>query len=275
MTQSISKAKSPLVSIVIPTFNSAKTLELCLRSIMDQTYPHIEVLIVDNCSTDSTRQIAGRFGANFFKIKSGMAAARNIGVRKSRGQMIFSVDSDMRLQPRVVHECVMTCINGAADAVIVPEICVGENFWAKCRSLEKATYHRDPIIESARFFQRKVFDQVGGYDEGLLAGEDSDYHHRVRRQGFMISRTTSFIEHYENEPLSKLAMKKYRYGKTLRAYIRKRGSYALKVYFPVRLAWVRNYRALVGDPLHAAGMFFLKAVENLAALTGFVVSILP
>jgi glycosyltransferase, family 2 len=53
--------KSPLVSVIIPTYNSARTLETTLKSVKDQTYPNIEMIVVDNQSKDTTRQIAEKY----------------------------------------------------------------------------------------------------------------------------------------------------------------------------------------------------------------------
>ena len=70
----------------------------------------------------------------------------------------------MELTPKVVEECVLKIIRDKADAIMIPEIRVGEGFWAKCRAVERLTYIGDPLIESARFFRREVFEKVGVFD---------------------------------------------------------------------------------------------------------------
>jgi len=165
----------PVVSIVIPTSNSEKTLPLCLQSIKDQTYLNVEVVVVDNCSMDDTAQIAKKFGTKVLLLASERSYARNLGAKEARGDFIFFVDSDMELTPTVIEECVATCINEDTDAVIIPEVSVGEGFLAECRKMEKETSVGDKFSEAPRFFRKEVFNSVGGYDENLVSGEDFDF----------------------------------------------------------------------------------------------------
>ena len=67
----------PLVTIIIPTFNSEKTLQLCLESIRKQTYKNIDVIVVDNYSTDSTVSVAKKYGAKVIQVRGERARAKN------------------------------------------------------------------------------------------------------------------------------------------------------------------------------------------------------
>lgn len=153
----------PLVSVIIPTKNSAVTIEKCLKSIVDQTYPKIEVIIVDGLSTDITRKIAEEFSAKIVISNSRRSEARNIGAESSTGEYLLFVDSDMQLDPMVIAKC-MEMTDTGCDVLIIPEISVGQGFWAKCRTLEKSCYLGDDNIEASRFFKRSAFRRIGGYD---------------------------------------------------------------------------------------------------------------
>lgn len=99
-------ADDPLVSIVIPTRNSSRTLPICLTSISRQTYRNIEVIVIDNYSEDGTTEVARRFGARVFRHKGERARAKNLGLIMAGGKYVLFLDSDMKLTPRVIEECV-------------------------------------------------------------------------------------------------------------------------------------------------------------------------
>lgn len=258
----------PLVSVVVPTFNSERFLEECLRSIRRQTYTNIKVIVVDNYSTDKTREIAEKYGAKVVLCRGIRSRARNVGAGLSKGEFILSIDSDMELTSNVVNECVVKMENDF-DAVIIPEVSVGEGFWAECRALEKLCYIGDDLIEAARFFRLEVFERVGGYDGELVFGEDWDLNQRIREAGYRIGRINAFIEHHEGRlSLSKTVKKKYQYGKTLKKYARKHPKEAKRQLKLIRPAFIRNRRKLTKDPVHAFGMLFIKTCEFISGLLG-------
>lgn len=99
-----------LCSIIIPTYNSERTIDICLKSIRKQTYPNIEVIVVDNYSTDRTREIAENYGGKVILCRAGRSKAKNIGLNLAGGEFVLFVDSDMEL-PGVVKECLETIKN--------------------------------------------------------------------------------------------------------------------------------------------------------------------
>jgi len=259
-----------LVSVILPTKNSEDTIRTCLKSVREQNYPNIGVIVIDACSSDSTREIAENFGAKIIVSKTGRSIARNIGARKAAGEWILFLDSDMELDSSVIEECVKE-IGKGSDAVIIPEISVGEGFWAKCKALEKRCYIGDDLIEAARFFRRSVFENMGGYDAELEAGEDWDLNQRLSKAGYRIGRINAFIKHYEGRLSLRAAMLKKRYyGKTLERYRKKHPTEARHQLKLIRPAFTRNWRGLVKDPVHALGMLVMKACELGAAGLGFL-----
>ena len=82
-----------LVSIIIPTYNSSSWIESCLLSIQKQSYPSIEVIIVDNFSKDDTIDIATKFNAIIINKKSERAIARNVGIKHANGKYILSSEN--------------------------------------------------------------------------------------------------------------------------------------------------------------------------------------
>ena len=90
----LENSKDAYVSIIIPTYNSSKSLPLCLEAIRRQKYPYKEVLVVDNYSEDETRRIAENLGANVILHRGTPAVARNVGIIRSKGDYVLFLDSD-------------------------------------------------------------------------------------------------------------------------------------------------------------------------------------
>ena len=119
----------PLVSAVIPTYNSEKTLEKCLKSIRRQTYRNLEIIVVDKFSKDRTVEIAKRFRAKIIQDYGERARAKNIGLKNAKGKYVSFVDSDMELSKDVVKECVeLMEKDDKIGGTIIPERSVGEEF---------------------------------------------------------------------------------------------------------------------------------------------------
>ena len=264
---------NPLVSVIIPTFCSGQILEICIKSIRNQSYDKIEVIVVDAFSQDDTRQVAERFEAKVFLLADERSPARNFGVRLAKGQFVLLVDSDMELTPNVVEECVAKCLGDNADAIIIPEETVGRSFLARCKKLEKGMRAEEFYSEAPRFFKKEVYISIGGYDGNLVLGEDFELTHRLRRAGFAIGRCEAKIRHHEeNVSLKGLTAKLYYYGKKLPAYVRREPSLSLKTSSPVHL--VKNLPLLRKQPMYFAGLCSLKLVEYAAYLVGASVNVL-
>ena len=132
---------SPLVSVIIPTKNSGKTLLQCLDSIKNQNYENIEIIVVDNYSTDNTLQIAKIYTNTVYTFSPERSSQVNYGVEKSSGKYIYRVDSDFVLEPQIISEAVNAAESNNYAAIIIhntsdPTV----NFWAKVRKFERDMY---------------------------------------------------------------------------------------------------------------------------------------
>lgn len=257
----------PLVSIIIPTRNSARTLGACLASIARQTYAPLEVIVVDNSSSDATREIAGEHGA---VLTSGpeRSAQRNDGARNASGSHLLFIDSDMVLEPSVVEDCVEAARSGAT-AVIIPEVSFGQGYWARCKRLERSCYVGDDEIEAARFYARDLFFRLGGFDELMTGPEDWDLSHRARTAGVVVGRVGALIRHDEGRvKLTRLLVKKFQYGKSMPTYRRKHRGLATRQFRLIRPAFIRHRRALAAEPFTSAGLVVMKALEFSAGAVG-------
>jgi len=270
---------SPLVSVIVPTKNSAQFLDACLLSIQKQTYPNIELIVVDNFSTDATREIARKYTSAFFQIGPERSTQRNHGAKMASGEYVVFIDSDMIVSEHVISQCVEKMRDPSIKGIIIPEESFGEGFWAQCKKLERSFYVGVDAIEAARFFRKVDFDDVGGYNESLISGEDWDLSDRIEMNG-PLSRISEFIYHNEGHiRLMQTLKKKYYYAKMANAYLsesqniptaQKRrqgiiGRYWLFLSQPAKL--FRN-------PIRGLGLLFMKTLEFGVGSIGYVSNIL-
>lgn len=261
------------VSCIIATKNEEKNLPRLLKSIKEQRYQNLEIIVVDNSSKDKTKEIAKNFGAKVFDHGPERSPQRNFGVEKSKGNYLLFLDADMELEKSLLQECVeLIELDNRLKALIIPEKSVGEGFWAKAKALERQTYLGDSSIEAARFFERKAFLQVGGYDESLIAAEDWDLHSRIKDGGFKIGRINSFIIHHEgNLKFSTSLSKKFYYGKNLSKFLEK-GNFKAGQVSPIRLSYIKNLPLFLKHPVTTIGFAVLKFSELSALALGVLLT---
>lgn len=104
-------SEEPLVSIIMPVFNSANTLQRAIESVLNQDYTHLELLIIDNNSKDESKQIALTCTDPRVKVleeqKQGVSAARNVGLSEAKGDLICFLDSDDELPQKSISSRVL------------------------------------------------------------------------------------------------------------------------------------------------------------------------
>lgn len=270
------KASKILVSVIIPVYNEEKNIARCLQSLEAQA---LEIILVNDASFDQTVNVAKKIAGKFklkLKILSLLkhqerAICRNMGAREAKSQYLLFVDADMELDKNVIPECLEKIRDKELGfkAIIIPEESIGEGFWSECRSLEKRCYIDDDRIEAARFFDKEAFWEVGGWDQSMISGEDWDLTRKIKIKN-KVGRIKSRIYHHEGRvSLIKTALKKYYYGTYSLPYWRKNLTNPKDVIsFVVRPIYLKKWRLLLSDPLHALGMFFLKTVEFSAGVLG-------
>ena len=209
----------PIVSIIVPTKNSSKTIGECLESIKNQTYPNIELIVVDNFSTDETQKIAKKYTDLVFSKGPERSPQRNFGVNRSNGKYVVIIDSDMNLSPNVIQECTeIMKKNSKIVGVVIPEESFGEGFWAQCKKLERSFYVGVSYMEAARFFKKSDYQKLGGYNESMVSGEDWDLSQRIENLG-SIGHADSYIYHNEGRiSLWKSVKKKFYYAEKFAKY---------------------------------------------------------
>lgn len=123
----------PLVSIIVPIYNVAEFLESAILSIVNQSYRNLEILLVDDGSTDNSNEIAQKFAATderitvYVKPNGGLSDARNYGLEKAHGEYIYFLDSDDQIETETINKCVTKLHKTNADIVIFDYQQINEN----------------------------------------------------------------------------------------------------------------------------------------------------
>ena len=265
---------NPLVSVVIPTYNSEKTLSKCLESIKNQTYENMEIIVVDNYSKDKTREIAESYGYKFLLKGPERSSQVNFGVEKAKGNYIYRVDSDFILDSVIVEEAVKKCEKEGYDAIAVHNTSdPTSSFWAKVRKFERDCYRDDKLNIAARFFKKKVFNVVRGFNESLVAGEDYDFHNRLLEKGFRIGKINAQEVHIgEPENLWEIIRKHYYYGKTIGAFIQLNPQRGKKQLNPIRPSYLKHWKKFIHHPILTSGFVVYQFVRYFSAWLGYLVS---
>ncbi|MDI2128792.1 glycosyltransferase [Yinghuangia seranimata] len=257
----------PEVSFVVPTRNSGRTLEACLKSLRAQSGVSVEVIVVDDASTDATPEIAARWADRLLLHGPGRSSQRNAGWQASRARVVAFLDSDMVLDPGAASEAVASfCEDPGLGGLVVPEYAFGAGFFARCRAHEKRLSAGDPATEGARFFRRAAVELAGGYDESRCAAEDWEFSERIAADGWAIRRLNSAVGHDEGRlSLGRAFAKKRYYGRNFYDYAtlprQERRPF-------IRTSLVSSPARLAKAPALTAGLALLKAVEVGGMLCG-------
>jgi glycosyltransferase involved in cell wall biosynthesis len=188
-----SMEEDPLVSVVIPCFNGEAFLRATIESALAQSYPNVEIIVVDDGSTDHSAEIAQSFPVRYIhQPNRGLTPSRNLGIQESRGSYLVFLDADDRLMPEAIEaglrvlvrrpECALTL----GDHLFVSE---DGSYLANSRKTFPPARHYEALLKSNCFemissilFRRSIFDQVGVFDTELRVAEDYDLYLRIARE---------------------------------------------------------------------------------------------
>jgi len=178
---------NPLVSVIIPAYNSEKYIRRALESVFSQTYTHYELIVVDDGSSDSTKDIVLEYANKlqyFYQTNAGASSARNYGIKSSKGTLIAFLDSDDLWYPEKLKIQVDAYLNEPDAVLIHTEVDRQFNFngFIEIRKKDIFATHK-PFIEifkatdlkpSSVMISRKTLDSVGLFNINLPTAEDKD-----------------------------------------------------------------------------------------------------
>ena len=173
---------TPLVSVIVPLYNAAPFIGEALESIVASTYRPIEVIVMNDGSTDNSLSVAQAFAKDHPEVRvltqpnAGASAARNHAIRESKGVYILPVDADNRIHPLYIEEAV-NVLKQRPEVRVVS--CRAEFFGARTGEwitppFSHALLARKNMIDTCAMYRRSDWDKTLGYNEQCAAREDWD-----------------------------------------------------------------------------------------------------
>ena len=255
----------PMVSVIITTKNEEKNIENCLRSIKDQTFKNIELIVVDNSSEDKTVEIAKKYTVKVYSKGPERSSQRNFGAKVASGEYLLYLDADMILSPNVIEKCMEKCEREGIDALYIPECIVGEGFWIKVRDFERSFY-TGTVVDAVRFIRKDLFEKVEGFDESLVGPEDWDFDRRIRKIGRTGIINTALYHNEGRFNMKRYLKKKKYYADGIKNYVGKWGPNDSETMKQIG-AWYRlmgvfvekgKWKKLIRHPLFVIAMYYLR-----------------
>lgn len=177
------------VSMVVPVYNGERHLQAALTSLLEQTEPPLEIIVVDDGSTDASAEVAARLGAPIQVVTTahaGIAPARNVGIRATRGDVVGFLDADdlwtpealHRLRARLSSDNGLDLVFGGVRQFLSPELAPAE-----AERLLVPEGLEPGYLVGGGLIRRRALDRVGAFREDLHTGEFIDWMARAREQG--------------------------------------------------------------------------------------------
>lgn len=191
----------PVVTVIVPVYNRANSIGKAIHSVLAQAFEEWELIVIDDCSTDGTREAIKGFNDPRVKLlsthqNSGAALARNVGLRNAKGQLITFLDSDDEYNPNFLNRLVEKSKEASLNVGIFWSgyiiVRMNGGVTTKCRYFWKPDRDVSPYLAFLRdlkigvgagiAIRKFVFDEVGCFDENLRAAEDTDLFLRISQR---------------------------------------------------------------------------------------------
>lgn len=222
--------KDIFISIIVPAYNAINSIKLCAQSLLLQNYPVFEIIFVDDGSLDGTKEYLEELASyhnHLIRVYSiqhgGPAAARNAGITRAKGEVIFFTDTDVIVPPnwvssmvRIFSDPAVNVVGGATKAYKPSTECERFEEYRMIRLYGTTSGERDVLPTCNLAIRHVVFDVSGMFDDDFntAAGEDYELCMRIRRYGFKIIYEPAIqVYHMNVKTLKGLFLKAFRYGR--------------------------------------------------------------
>jgi GT2 family glycosyltransferase len=215
----------PRVSVVVCVYDGEETLDDCLTGLERLAYPDVELLVVDDGSTDRSAEIAARHACRLVRTENrGLSCARNTGLAEATGEIVAYIDADARPDPHWLHYLVETLRDGAFVGAGGPNLpCPGDGEFAACvgRSPGGPTHvllsdHEAEHIPGCNMaFRKGALEAIGGFDPQFrVAGDDVDVCWRLQERGWKLGFAPSAVVwHHQRRSLRAYWRQQRGYGR--------------------------------------------------------------
>ena len=203
--------KTELISIIVPCYNQAQYLEESIQSAIDQTYSNIEIIIINDGSTDNTEEVALLLQKKhpdkiqvISQKNAGLPEARNNAIKQSTGTYILPLDSDDLIEKNMVSSCLKHMIEHNVDIVYVQQQCFG----VKNHLIERLPFSKNNLLYKnisgpTSLYKRAVWEKIGGYAKNMQGGyEDWEFWLHAFKQGYKFQLLPEPLQLYRRHEVS-------------------------------------------------------------------------
>lgn len=208
---------TPEISIVLPTYNGSALLPRAIESCLAQTFQNFELIIVDDCSTDNTLEIAQAFAKKDSRIKvcpnatnQKLPASLNKGFAAATGKFLTWTSDDNLYLPRALERMYHELTTSDADLVYADYDVIDTSDAVVEHKKLKGPEHLFTYnhIGACFLYKRAVYDKLGGYRVDLFCAEDYEYWLRIWTDGFKLRHIPEVLYLYADNPVSLTATKR-------------------------------------------------------------------
>ncbi len=217
--------KNPRISVVIPVFNDEESLKVCLNAVFESHYEPFECIVVNDCSTDRSADIAAEFPATLINLekRSGPAVARNRGVSAAQGEIILFIDGDVVITERTLQKIASSFEEHPEISGVQGIYKLSEKNWDLISAYQNDYYHytfmhinHDFVGIAATYcfaVMKSHFEEIGGFRENIREPtvEDEELGYRLASHGRKIRLNKSLlVEHAARYNLKSFSKRKFR-----------------------------------------------------------------
>ena len=216
---------NPLFSIIMANYNNGRYIGEAIDSVLDQTYKNWELIIVDDCSTDNSLDVVGKYAKSDNRIKivkssinGGEGYAKRLGAEESSGELLAYFDSDDRLRPNALQVMVTAHIDH-------PEWVLAGSKYIELRNKNDLTIYQSPVgpqpddpddyllshpnkIVAFTVYKKDAYDKTSGFDSGLRSVADKDIYLKLEEVGgeHCIGFVDEILYEYRQDNLNSLSL---------------------------------------------------------------------
>lgn len=286
----------PFVSVVVGVRNEERFIEECIESLLKLNYPKdcYEIIIVDGMSTDKTRDLVQKYPVRLLlNERKNVAAARNLGVESSKGDLVAFTDGDCKVDPDWLKVLVYEMRNAPDDVVCVggpnlifetdpvfgrvvgyaQETFLGSGGSAQSKNSTKKHYVNS-LPNCNAMYKKFAIKEVGGFDEKFIVGQDGDLNYRIGKKGHkFLYIPEAQVLHHRRGTLKSFSVRMFKYGMWMAELFKKHGEFVRWYAFLPSIAIIFGIALLIASIVYFTPMLFLLALAAIYFALVFVTSI--
>lgn len=288
--------KYPFVSVVVGIRNEEKFIEECVESLLNLDYPKdsYEIIIVDGMSTDKTRDIVQKYPIKLLlNERKNVAAARNLGVKNARGELVAFTDGDCKVDSQWLKTLVREMADSPEDVVCfggpnlifdtdpvfgrvvgyAQESFLGSGGSAQSKNSTKKHYVGS-LPNCNAMYKKAAIQDVGGFDERFVVGQDGDLNYRIGKKGnkFLYIPNAQVL-HHRRGTLKSFSVRMFKYGMWMAELFKKHGEFVRWYAFLPSIAIVFAVALLIASIKYSTPSLLLLALTAVYFILVFVTSI--